>query len=896
LFALQPTIDQDESAVQNISAQEAAGDAVQSILEIAEADGVALYWWNEADHVLRPLAYAGPLLGRKPLPVVHPGQGALGAAYSERSPIAIDLDYASSPYMTGWARELGIESQYAVPLLVRRRVMGVLSVMYARPHTVDAGVRRMIELISKQIAPMLAVMGLLLEAEHSVGESVTLSKLISDTATYVDVSATCERITETACRLLGADYGAVGVLESDGSVRFYGMWGARAPLWRSNPRNHLFGGIEEDYGRTFVITRLPDRPDASRDEFANSLSEGGRTVMVTPLGDEYKRIGSLLVGWRVDVKPTLRQIKLLEMLAKHATIVVVHARSIQRVVERQGEHSPEEHYRTLAEHAKALTLVIDDALVIQYASPSHRTMLGWEPRSMVGSGLLEYVLPADLPMFERQIAQAREIGGRLDGTRFRVRHNDGSTRVLELQGNNHAEDPLIGGWLLHSRDVTERDENDGAHTGEIVGDPLERLLDRAEIDNSLHVATIDAHVQESPLALIVVELESFGSLGNSVRADVADRLFRDVGDRLRSVLRTGDRIGRLGADEFVIISLHADESFVRERVDTLLSIMEKPFLINETEHHFDASLGIALYPLHGLDARTLLRHANAAARLAKRTRSGFAFYDKESDRSSAARVLAVSSLREAIAQDELRLHCQPIFDIRTRKVVQAEVLCRWPSAPTGLKEPSAFIPLAEHSGLIGSLTDWVIRHAIEQWARWGTSMPASLSVNLSMENLAEQDIAERLARILKENGIPASRVCLELTESALLVDVDRSARTLEKFVSMGVHFSIDDFGTGYTSLSYLNRFPIHELKIDRSFVASLESDARNRTIVRSIIDLAHGLGLSVVAEGVETQEALDMLAEWECDLVQGNLLAAAMSSEEFAARFCLNPGLDSRGA
>jgi diguanylate cyclase (GGDEF)-like protein/PAS domain S-box-containing protein len=885
LFSLRLT-DEEESAVQSISAQEAAHDAVSSIFEIAEADGVALYWWSEGKRILTPLAYTGPLLERKALPIVHPGQGALGAAYSERSPIMIDRDYASSPYMTAWARELGIESQYAVPLLVRRRVMGVLSVMYAKPHTIDAGVRRMIELIAKQVAPMLAVMGLLSEADHSVGESITLSKLISDTATYVDVSATCERITETACRLLGADYGAVGVLEPDGSARFYGMWGARAPLWRSNPRNHLFGGIEEDYGRTFVITNLPDRPDASRDEFANSLSEGGRTVMVTPLGDEKKRLGSLLVGWRVDVKPTLRQIKLLEMLAKHATLVVVHAKAIQRVVERQGEHSPEEHYRTLAEHAKALTLVVDDALVIQYASPSHRTMLGWEPQTMVGSGLLEYVLPADLPMLERQITQAREAGGHMEGVRFRVRHNDGSTRMLEFQGNNHAEDPLIGGWLLHSRDVTERDGEEGGSSGKISVDSLERLLDRAEIDNALHVATIDAHAQESPLALIVVELDRFGSLGNSVRADVADRLFRDVGDRLRSVLRAGDRIGRLGADEFVIISLHADEFLVRERVDTLLSVMEKPFLINGTQHRFEVSLGIALYPLHGLDARTLLRHANAATRLAKRTRSGFAFYDKESDRSAAARVLAVSALREAIAQDELRLHCQPILDIRTKKIIQAEVLCRWPSAPTGLKEPSAFIPLAEHTGLITGLTDWVMRHAIEQWARWGASMPASLSINLSMENLAEQDIAERLARILKENDIPASRVCLELTESALLVDVDRSARTLEKFVSMGVHFSIDDFGTGYTSLSYLNRFPIHELKIDRSFVAGMENDARNRTIVRSIIDLAHGLGLSVVAEGVETQPSLDMLTEWGCDLVQGHLLAPAMSSEEFAALFC----------
>ena len=368
--------------------------------------------------------------------------------------------------------------------------------------------------------------------------------------------------------------------------------------------------------------------------------------------------------------------------------------------------------------------------------------------------------------------------------------------------------------------------------------------------------------------MILVDLDRFGAILGDVRSEVAERLLRETGDRLRSVLHGGDRIGRLGADEFLIIASHADEAAARERVDNLSHVMAEPFAV-DGERRFPASIGVALYPAHGLDARTLLRHAGVAAREAKRSRLGSAFYDMESDRSAAARVLAVSALREAIAHDELRLHYQPIFDVRTGEVVQAEALCRWPTAPSGLETPDAFIPLAEHAGLIGSLTQWVIRNAIEQWARWRDIAPASLSINISMEDLSEPDLPERFERILANTKVDPSRICLELTESALLIDVERSVRTLKRLVALGVSFSIDDFGTGYTSLSYLKRFPVSELKIDRSFVTNVERDPHDRAIVRSIIDLAHGLGLGVVAEGVESVGALDLLREWGCDRAQG---------------------------
>jgi diguanylate cyclase (GGDEF)-like protein/PAS domain S-box-containing protein len=811
----------------------------------------------------------------------------VGAAFQERRSILLDVEYATSPYMTAWARDYGIQSEYAVPLVVRRRVVGVLSVMYGHTCGIDPGLQRVIELTAKQIAPTLIIMGLLAEAEHSVNESVTLAKLIRDTAAHVDVDVTCARITETACRLVGADYGIVGVLEQDGVAHSYGAWGTRVSQWKAGNKQHLFAGMSTDNGHTLVLTNLPVRSDAAREEFAGALAEGARTIMLIPLiGEGTERLGSLLLGWRVDVEPTLRQIALVETLSRHAVAVIMHARAIERIVGQQREHSREEHYRALAEHATDLVMVFDASLIVRYAGSSYRSVLGWEPAAMIARRLFDFVLPDDIPMVERQILSSRlSNSGRIESFRFRVRHGDGSTRVLQACGVNRSDDPVIAGWLLHSHDVTAGELQILPGGSGVSEDSLAKLLDRGAIEETLHSAAAEAHAHRSSLALIMVDLDRFGSITGDVRFEITDRLLREVGDRLRSVLRGGDRIGRLGADEFLIIAPHADEVSARSRADMLLHIMEEPFHIDGDEHRFAANIGITLYPAHGLDARTLLRHAGIAVRTAKRSRLGCALYDMESDRSASARVLAVSALRDAIAHNELMLHYQPIFDVRGGQVVQAEALCRWPSAPSGLEAPDTFIPLAEHAGLIGALTQWVVHSAIDQWARWGSVAPASLSINISMEDLADPELADRFERIFEKTGVEASRICLELTESALLIDVEHSVRTLERLVRLGVTCSIDDFGTGYTSLSYLKRFPVRELKIDRSFVIDLENDTHDRTIVRSVIDLAHGLGLGVVAEGVETLGALDLLRGWGCDRAQGRILAPPMPPEAFAARF-----------
>jgi diguanylate cyclase (GGDEF)-like protein/PAS domain S-box-containing protein len=872
-----PIEDRRIVALSVLGARATARESVESIFDIAKADGVALYWWDDGQRVLIPLAHAGSLLKEKGLPVVHPGQGLIGSALRDRRPILLEDEYAASPYMTAWVDDYGIRSEYAVPILFRKRALGVLSVMYGHERKIDLLIRRAIELAAKLIVPTLGVARLLAQAEHSVSESMTLAKLLADTATRADVHATCARITETACRLTGADYAFIDVLEEGGAVCRYGAWGVRASEGKADVRGHLIAGVPgPDQERTQVFTRLPERPDANRAEFSDSVAQKARVIIVTPLGEAARRLGSLVVGWRVDIEPTLRQIALAETLGRRASTILTQARAIERIAALE--------YGSYA--AADLAVVVDASLLIRYASPSYRSVLGWEPAEMIGRRFFDFVVPDDVAKAEQHVMLSRlENSGRIEPFYYRVRHGDGSTRVLESRGVNRSDDPVIDGWLLYAQDITSLPLRRFLGNGRLVDRSLSKLLDREAIDEVLHFAAADAHAQRSSLALILVDLDRFGAVVGDMRSEVAEGLLREAGDRLRSVLHGGDRIGRLGSDEFLIIASHADEAAAQERVDKLLHIMEAPFHVDGDEQRFPVSVGVALYPAHGLDARTLLRHVGIAAHAAKRSRCGGMFYDEESDRSAEARVAAVSALREAIAHGDLRLHYQPIFDVRTMQVVQAEALCRWPTAPIGLGTPDAFIPLAEHAGLIGSLTQWVIRNAVEQWAHWRDIAPSSLSINISMEDLSDPDLADRFERIFAETRVEPSRICLELTESALLLDVERSVRTLERLVALGVSFSIDDFGTGYTSLAYLKRFPVHELKIDRSFVTNVERDQHDRTIVRSIIDLAHGLGLGVVAEGVESVGALDLLREWGCDRAQGHILAMPMPPEEFAERF-----------
>jgi predicted signal transduction protein with EAL and GGDEF domain len=327
----------------------------------------------------------------------------------------------------------------------------------------------------------------------------------------------------------------------------------------------------------------------------------------------------------------------------------------------------------------------------------------------------------------------------------------------------------------------------------------------------------------------------------------------------------------MGGDEFaMILPMAADATHGARVAQTLVRALEEPFALGGQLVSIGASVGIAVYSEHGTDAKTLLRHADAAMYVAKRSGGGHAVYSWEQDAHDPDRLTMIAELRAAIERDELVLHYQPKVNLRTGHCDRVEALVRWRHCERGLIPPDQFIPLAEQTGLIKPLTHWVLNAAIRQCRAWqDAGLDIAVGVNLSMRNLHDPDLVSYVADLLTTTGVRPSALKAEVTESALMTDPQRALDSLVRLRAIGVQVAIDDFGTGHASLSYLKQMPVEEIKLDRSFVRDMRNDKNDFTIVRSTIELAHDLGLRVIAEGVEDQATLDLLANLGCDLAQG---------------------------
>jgi EAL domain-containing protein (putative c-di-GMP-specific phosphodiesterase class I) len=314
----------------------------------------------------------------------------------------------------------------------------------------------------------------------------------------------------------------------------------------------------------------------------------------------------------------------------------------------------------------------------------------------------------------------------------------------------------------------------------------------------------------------------------------------------------------------------------------ILETFETQFTVEGQAFDVDLSIGIAAYPDHGASPTELLRQADVAMYVAKRSHSGYAVYDAAQDHHDSYRIGLMSELRHALAGDELALYYQPLVDMAQGDLIGAEALLRWQHPEHGLIPPDKFIPLAEHTGVIGPLTEWVLERALQQCQAWRQSgLSLGVQVNLSMRVLHDLHVPVTVADLLQRYGIAPEWLTLEITESALMVDPGRALEVLTRLSALGVRIAIDDFGTGYSSLGYLKRLPVDEVKIDKSFVLGMDQDAKDATIVRSVIALAHAMGLAVVAEGIETGEALTLLRSLSCDVAQGYYLSRPLPGAEF---------------
>jgi diguanylate cyclase (GGDEF)-like protein/PAS domain S-box-containing protein len=464
---------------------------------------------------------------------------------------------------------------------------------------------------------------------------------------------------------------------------------------------------------------------------------------------------------------------------------------------------------------------------------------------------------------------------RKDGTVFPVEIRIGP---IEINGHQHL--------LSLARDVTERKELQDHIQHLAYHDPLTDLPNRAMFNRHLSHAMIQARRYYKGLAVLFIDLDRFKNINDTLGHDAGDRLLQEMSRRLTASLREGDLVARLGGDEFVVLLEEVtDLSHVSQVAQQILTSLVKEYPLDGQLVHITASIGISAFPEDGRDEFSLMKHADVAMYRAKAAgKNNFQFYSAHMDLHSAAQLALESSLRRALERDELLLHYQAKVDAQTGRITGVEVLARWQHPELGLMHPEHFIPLAEETGLIVPLTKWVLREACTQNCAWQKQgLPAlRIAVNLSARQFADQNLLNDVESILKEVGMDPTLLELEITESMMMHNTDKTIEVLAGLKAMGIHIAIDDFGIGYSSLSHLKQFPIDIIKIDRSFITDIPGDQADEAIADAIIAMGKSLKIIVVAEGVEALEQLQFLRSRGCDEIQGYYFSRPIPASDFA--------------
>jgi diguanylate cyclase (GGDEF)-like protein len=376
-----------------------------------------------------------------------------------------------------------------------------------------------------------------------------------------------------------------------------------------------------------------------------------------------------------------------------------------------------------------------------------------------------------------------------------------------------------------------------------------------------------------------MDLDRFKYVNDTLGHPVGDMVLQQVAKRLSALVRKSDTTARLGGDEFAVLLVNAGIEEAGGVARKIVAALEQPIVVNQHALDVRASIGIAGFPAHGADAETLVRQGDAAMYAAKRANSGFAVYEARMHAQREELLTMLSELRQAIERGELRLLYQPKVTLSGGVTTGVEALVRWMHPAKGMVAPDRFIPFAEQTGFIKTLTAWVVDAAARQGAAWrAAGRSVRISVNISAQDLLNPELPDLLAGALERHALPAQLLGIEITESGVMQDAARAVEVLRRLEGLGVRRSIDDFGTGYSSLAYVKQLNVDELKIDRSFIRNIVRDERDRAIVMSTVELAHNLGLDVIAEGVEDQPTADLLRELGCDAIQGWLVSRPLEA------------------
>jgi diguanylate cyclase (GGDEF)-like protein/PAS domain S-box-containing protein len=535
---------------------------------------------------------------------------------------------------------------------------------------------------------------------------------------------------------------------------------------------------------------------------------------------------------------------------------------------------------------------------IRFISDHIELLCGYPAADFIDNAVRTYgsiIHPHDRPDVAEEIDRALQVGAPY-ALQYRVLHADGTVRWIAERGRailgESGERLWLDGVLL---DVTEqvlaeqdRDRAEAAvrqqaevNRHQALHDSLTELPNRVLFQDRVGQVIRAAQRDTGGVAVMVMDLDRFKEINDTLGHASGDRLLVEAARRLRTTLRDADTIARLGGDEFAILLHDGSPDAVAGVAGRIHAAFADPFWLDGLPLQIEASIGAATYPEHASDVAGLIQRADIAMYVAKRGNSGWELYDHSQDIHQPHRLSLISELRRAIDERELVLHYQPKLELHSGQVASVEALVRWHHPTRGLLGPNEFIDVAQETSLIKPLTLYVIDEALRQCRAWVTEgLTLAVAVNVSTRNLIDLDFPEQVGALLAKWEVGPELLELEITESAIVADMFRMRGVLERLGAMGLRISVDDFGTGYTSLGYLRRLPISELKIDRSFVSHMATSEEDAVIVRSTIDLGRNLGLGVVAEGVEDVEVLEALRELGCDVAQGYLMSRPIPADE----------------
>ncbi|MDI6816015.1 MAG: PAS domain S-box protein [Actinomycetota bacterium] len=556
--------------------------------------------------------------------------------------------------------------------------------------------------------------------------------------------------------------------------------------------------------------------------------------------------------------------------------VTEHRQALAAVVE--AKERVEQLYRVMP---SAVFTVDRESLITSFNDKAVQ-ITGYEASEIIGRKCSEFALE---PCTNKCGLFSSDVQKPIMGRECTIRRKDGEIRTLSKNVDvvRDADGNVIGG-VESFEDITERKHAEEMLNYMAFYDLLTDLPNRTLLSDRLILAIANAHRSGNMMALLFLDLDRFKTINDTLGHTVGDKLLQQVADRLKGCLREGDTIARLGGDEFTLLLPQIvtvdDATSVAQKI---IDVLKPPFGFDGRELHITTSIGIALYPSDGKDVQSLLKNADIALYRAKEQgRNNYQLYTPLMNAEAFERLAMEVSMRKALERQEFVVYYQPQVDLKTGAIIGMEALIRWMHPDLGLVYPAEFIPMAEETGLIVPIGEWVLRTACEQNKAWQDAgyAPIRMAVNLSCRQFQQVDLAERVARIVKETGLDPRYLELEITESVLMKDADAAVDTLNKLKKKGIYISIDDFGTGYSSLGYLKRFPIDVLKIDRSFIRELSAGTEDAAIATAIITVAHTMKLKALAEGVETLEQLELLRSLKCDSMQGFIFSRPVPAEE----------------